>query len=243
MIGTEYNPVTGQVEIVDHGEFNPADYGEIFEDWRARLNTGEGWNWGPTAVGTTWAVSLPNATAGIQGILRQQITHSAAGTATHIYSLGATQNLSLTGGRIVIDARVRPEAATTNVTEREYWLGLMSNTTILPTHGVFIGFAGLGSPNWQGRSVVSSVATTSTSTVAAVQNNTWTTLRIEINETATSADFFVNNVSIATLSLPGTVRGMFPAFYMRSVSTAAATAYGVNQDFYRLRQYFTTPRI
>jgi hypothetical protein len=244
MLGNDFNPITGQIELVESYEYNPALTSVLYEDWTARTQTGSGWNWQQTNVGTTWSTNIIASTTLAMGIMRQQITHSAANTATSVNNLGTITKTITGSGIITVESRMWIEANTTNVTARELWIGLSDTTTVTPTNAVFIGFAGLtaANPNWQGRKIEASAITTSASVVAPVANSTWTYLKYVINAASTSVEFFVNNVSITTLALTGTARSMFPAYYMRSVSSAAATQYGNNQDFYKVTHQFTNPR-
>jgi hypothetical protein len=238
-LGNRFNPLTAQVESVQNNEFNPARYVQIQEDWTPRTTAGI-WNWAFTNTGATWAVTNQQLGAQYPGAIRQQITHSAANTSLSVGNLGTVAQTLLTGGAIRIDAVVRVQAPTTNVTVREYWLGLADTTTATPTNAVFIGFN--NSNFWRPRSIVGGVITTGTSVAAAVSNNVWTYLRIEINAAATSMDVYVNSTLVETLALPGTARAMWPTFYFLSTSTAAATAYFIDQDFYRFQKSFSTVR-
>jgi len=147
-------------------------------------------------------------------------------------------------GIITVEARVLIDANPANVTAREYWLGLSDTTTVTPTNGLFIGFSGLtaGAPFWQGKSISSSVTQISLSTVAAVTNATWTYLKIVVSADGTNVDMYVDNALITSMGFAAS-KSLFPAFYFRSVSSAAAAAYGMNQDFYKLTYQFTTARI
>lgn len=238
-LGTRFNPLTAQIENVQNNEFNPAQYSQIQEDWTARTTVGQ-WNWAFTNTGATWSVTNQQLGAQHPGTIRQQITHSAANTSASIGNLGNVAQTLLTGGAIRIDALVRVQAAPANVINREYWVGLANTTTVTPTEAVFIGFTGANF--WRPRSVVGGVVTTGTSVSAPVLNNTWTYLRIEINAAATSMSVFVNATLVETIALPGTARAMWPTFYFLSISSAAAAAYFVDQDFYRFQKRFDTVR-
>ena len=238
-LGTRFNPLTAQIESVQNNEFNPAQGAVIPEDWTARSTTGV-WNWAFTNSGTTWSVTNQQLGADRPGSIRQQITHSAANTAVSAGNLGNVAQTVLTGGAIRVDALVRVQAPTANVTTREYWLGLADATTATPTNAVFIGFDNANF--WRPRSVVGGVITTGTSVSAPVLNNTWAYLRLDVNADATSMSVYVNATLVETIALPGTALALWPTFYFRSVSSAAATAYFVDQDFYRFQKRFNTVR-
>lgn len=245
MLGNDFNPVTGQIELVESYEYNPATTAVLFEDWNARTTAGSGWNWAYTIAGTAVTNAIIATTAGNIGLLRQQITHSAANTCSSLANMSAFTSTITGSGIITIEARLLVEANTTNVTEREVWVGLGDATTVTPTNGVFIGFAGLtaANPFWQGRTVQASVTTTSSSVVSAVTNSTYTYLKYVINATSTSVAFYVNNTLITTMALSGSALSLYPVFYFRSVSSAAATGYGVNHDLYKMTYTFTNQRL
>jgi len=243
MIGNDFNIITGQIELVDQNEFNPALEAVIIEDWLARLQTGQGFSWSSANVGSVWFSALRNSTVGRAGEYRQQITHFSANTSTSVVNLGSFTSIRTAEGEITIEGSVQVEGQTANVTNRQYWLGIQDTTTVTPNNAVLIGFNGLtGAAFWEGRTIQGGTTVTSATATTAVTNLDWVYLKIVINPASTLATFFINGAQLTTLALNGTVLSMFPAFRMQSTSSAAATAYGINQDFYVLRKYFTTPR-
>lgn len=105
-------------------------------------------------------------------------------------------------GTTVIESLVRIPQLSTAGRQLYIYSGLYVRTGIFTTitDGVYLYYThSVSSGNWTAECKVSSVATT-VDTGVAVAINTWYKLRIEINAAASSVEFFVDGVSVATIN-------------------------------------------
>ena len=196
-----------------------------------------GWQSGGTG-GTT---ALINGEAGAPGIF--QIGTSTASTNSRFMHRGIVGRLA-GGGRIVCEWRIR--IPTLSVIASEAFtlrIGLHDSTSAAPTDGLWFEYIdNVNSGQWQVKAASNSTATT-TNTTSAPAANTWYRLKIDINAAGTSAEFYVDGVSVGTVAsnIPtGSGRVFGPnAGITKSVGTTART---LDLDFFWIFQKLTTAR-
>lgn len=196
-----------------------------------------GWQGGGTG-GTT---ALINGEAGAPGIF--QIGTSTASTNSRFMHRGNTHLLA-GGGRIVCEWRIR--IPTLSVIASEAFtlrIGLHDSTSAAPTDGLWFEYIdNVNSGQWQVKAASNSTATT-TNTTSAPAANTWYRLKIDINAAGTSAEFYVDGVSVGTVAsnIPtGSGRVFGPnAGITKSVGTTART---LDLDFFWIFQKLTSAR-
>lgn len=196
-----------------------------------------GWQGG----GTGGTIALINGEAGAPGIF--QIGTSTASTNTRYMHRGNTHLLA-GGGRIVCEWRIR--IPTLSVIASEAFtlrIGLHDSTSAAPTDGLWFEYIdNVNSGQWQVKAASNSTATT-TNTTSAPAANTWYRLKIDINAAGTSAEFYVDGVSVGTVAsnIPtGSGRVFGPnAGITKSVGTTART---LDLDFFWIFQKLTSAR-
>jgi hypothetical protein len=97
---------------------------------------------------------------------------------------------------------------------------------------------GSASPNWKCVTRLTSTSTVTTTTVPIVAGE-WFVLRIVVNANASSIEFFINNVSVAThtTNIPTLITPR-----IAHIKTAGTTNRNIFADYMLIEQIYTTPR-
>jgi len=203
--------------------FDPKNFSFFFDDFETQATTGLVWT-ATNATGTQ-AVATVVPTDNASGVL----TFSTAGAANG----RACLYKSLTGfilglGEFTFEARVRIVTLSTAAQEFAFAVGLHDATAKVAVDGVyFIYDRAVSGVNWQCETSNNSARTRSDSGVAVVAGD-WVRLKCVVNAAGTSAQFYINDVLVATnnANIPtaaGRVTG--PRILMlKSAGTTARTA-------------------
>ncbi len=115
---------------------------------------------------------------------------------------------------------------------------LLSTNVIAFIYDEGTAIYGASSPNWKCVTRVGTTATLTTTTVPIVAGQ-WFVLRIVVNANASSVEFFINNVSVAThtTNIPTLITPR--AAMAKTVGTTNRNAY---LDYMLVQQIYTTPR-
>lgn len=169
-----------------------------------------------SASGTSAAANAGTAAAGVQGLLSLNTGSTSTGRAG--YAAGQSSALRGTGDKIMhFHTRVRFPTLS-NGTDRYYFTaGYLSSLTGVPGDGFYFRYDDSVSANWYAVVVNNTTGTAGVSTGVAVANNGFQKLRIEIDEPAASANFYIDNVLTNTIStnFPGSTRDFGPAVNIR----------------------------
>jgi hypothetical protein len=129
--------------------------------------------------------------------------------------------------------------------EYDVYVGFIDNSasTGEPVDGVYFKYDRNTSVNWVMTTAVNSIRTNTTSTVAVTATAPFQKLRIVVNSTGTSAEFFINGVSVGTIAtnIP-TGAGRFTGFGAKIVKSVGTTNRQVNLDYATFEYMFTTAR-
>jgi parallel beta-helix repeat protein len=205
---------------------HPKDGIELIENFISTTAVGNnGW----TLYANSGSVGA-NVTSGDSthfGIMRLDTSSSASSAPT--LSLGGGLALVLGGATITIEFEFKIQVLSTVSEEFEARLGLLDNTTgTIGNDAVFFKYDRLTSTNWiiVSRAGGTETATTTSTAVAA---GSWLRGRIEINAAASSVEYFIDDVSIGTITtnIPsGTSQVTSPAFQMvKSAGTTSRNLY------------------
>ena len=247
------------------GANNKVTLEELFDDY---LNTyrkhaysyyNEFINGVGTATGGNDVVSTSSGTGAAS-------TGTAAITATNIVGLVTTTTGTTATGRSAISSYGSAITFGGGASSFEYRLdGISALSTVTERYAILVGFfdtysaanqvdgvyflydeggvstGSAASANWQIVTASNSTRTfTTTSTAVAT---TGQTLRIEINAAGTSVEFFIDNVSVGTITtnIPtGTARATgFASMIIKSIGTTARV---FNSDYMRVQVNYTTPK-
>lgn len=244
-----YNTTRDRFEFYDpHWGWHPIaltpsamrDWGvEFIEDF---LTSGSPWNWTAAAInaGTTTisgAFSIARISTGVNINGGYRYT-----TNPNPFEFGTNPFRCETGLRITTNsdgtetfqvlAGFFDTFASINQVDGSYFL--------YDSQGVSTGSAASG--NWQIVTVSNSVRTFTTTTVT-IDNVNLQKLRIDVNATGTSVDFYIDNALVGThiTNIPTTASRLFGngLYLQKSAGTTARTA---EVDYLYLKAKFTTPR-
>lgn len=230
---------------------------DFFDDFlgtndNAGINTNTGVVMTATGTGSLTRITgtYPNRTIQ-QGVLQLVTGTTATGTANFRLGSGNIPTFFIGGGVISYEVFVNIETLSTlanrfvNVFGTYTGLNTQSSNNaicfVYDEGGVW-GFGAIGaSPNWRCITVNGGTRTTTNSTIA-VTASAWTKLRIEINATGTSVDFYINNTLAAThtTNIPATTTAMH--FFNSILKTTGTTSINTYGDYLSLKQKFTTAR-
>lgn len=210
------------------------------------------------AIGSNSSVNystgtIPNHQVNQSGVAQLKTGTTATGVAgIHIGEPVYYASLVVGGGVISYKTSINIETLST-VSER-FWVGVGYKDGIFGNLGIanaicFIYDEGgvitgnTASPNWKIVTCNSSVRTF-TDTGVAVSGGAWVKLEILINADATSVEFFINNVSVGTIStnIPS---GISKTMIINNqiLKTIGTTSRNLYMDYVTYKQTFTTPRI
>jgi hypothetical protein len=206
------------------------------EDWVAAGASGStGWT-SSNSSGTTFVTS-----AGVDATSWGVIAMASGAANGNNASLNAgVQRLILGTGTVKIQMKVKLSSLSNPATNTYLIrLGLTDNGAGFPSNGVYFEYDGAaGDANWRRGLANGGLRTSANSSVAPVAN-VWTLLEIEIG--TSSAEYFVDGVSIGTESthFPTASCGPSLAIVKGSTGSTAATMW---VDFYTLFGSFPSNR-
>lgn len=218
---------------------NPAKEIELFDHF---IGTGAGrlgW-YNASSVGTadTAPANTDNKTP---GILRLHTGASAAGrgvrSLANAFSGVVAAGFIIGNGPITVEMRVRIDTLSTGTEEFSTVLGL-SDQTNLDTNAIRFLYQRTVSTNWLISAMAGGVATNTSSGVPVVAG-VWYKLRYEINALGTSVEYFIDGVSVGTVTtnIPA---GVIITPTMRCVKSIGTTGRYTDVDYYYLYQRLTT---
>jgi hypothetical protein len=228
-------------------QFNTKQGFYLFEDFLGSgLNAAAsvGWNGESAAAGSSIVTvnSYPNRT-NQQGVLRLATGTASTGLAQG--RLGDNNGTShfLGNGVYTMQYFVNIETLS-DITNRFYSIfGATTNANFANTNGIFfiydegIGTYGSASPNW--KCITRNSTITSTITGIPVVASQWYVLKIVVNANASSVEFFINGVSVATHTT-NIVSLITPR--IANVKTIGTTNRNAYVDYAIIQQIYTTPR-
>lgn len=186
--------------------------------------------------------NYPNRT-NQQGVLRFATGTTSTGLAQK--RLGDNNNTShyLGNGIYTLQFFVNIETLSTSL-ERFYSIfGATTNAAFGNTNGIFfiydegVGTYGTASPNW--KCITRNSTITSTITTIPVVASQWYVLKIVVNANASSVQFYIDNVLIATHTTNIVTLITPRVAHVKTVGTTSRNAY---VDYSLVQQIYTTPR-
>ena len=189
------------------------------------------------------STTYPNRT-NQQGVMQIATGTTLAGSANIRVGDNNAGSHYLGNGVYTMQYFVNVETLST-LTERFYAIfGATTNSNFTNTSGIFfiydegVGTYGVASPNWK-CITKNGILVTSTITSVAVTASQWYVLKIVVNATATSVEFYIDNVLVATHTT-NIVTLITPRLLMqKTIGTTSRNAY---VDYFLLKQIYTTPR-
>jgi len=147
----------------------------------------------------------------------------------------------LGGGVMVFKGGVNVQDLSTAADEYQFIIGLGDgNTSGAQTDGVYFEYDRTTNTNWLATTVAGGTST-QTDTSVAVATSTWVNLTYVVNAGATSIEFFIDGVSVATNTTNIPSGACTP--YIRILKSAdSGSQRTVWTDYYYLNQMFTTSR-
>lgn len=196
-------------------------------------------SWG-VSVNNTGAVGLnsTNVDSNHPGIGRFTTGNGAASAIAIITDPNFTGSIKVGGGQIVYEYLVFITGLSTVTNEYTFRIGMGDSANADFTNGIYFQYTRTTSVNWLIKTANASTRTTTT-TSTAVAANAWTKLRAVINAAGTSIQFFINGVSVGTITtnIP-TVGSQFIIHQVRSAGNPSP----IDVDYFTAFQAFTTSR-
>jgi hypothetical protein len=216
----------------------------VFEDFTnasaTSLSIGD-LGWTRTVNGTVANLTKPNPTAQNEvGLISATTGTTAGGRAT--VSLG-TALLYFGGGETEYEWRAKVATLSDETNTFVFYCGLGSNAGAGDMgNGVYFEYRQTSSPNWRYKTATNNTRSDGTSSVAVVAN-TWYRLKAVVNATGSSVEFFIDDVSVGTLTsnIP-TASNRLSAPLMKIEKTVGTTARTAQADYFYLSRAFTTHR-
>jgi hypothetical protein len=260
--GTNIKSINGD-SIVGSGNelvfnYDRAKFGfEGFSDFISPLTANNG-------IDSSYSVFFSGTGAGIgisvlpsvratnqQGFIQPTTGSQSTGYAGIFGTITANNFMALGGGVVSFITSTLIATLSTSLERYRISLGFGNiGTNANDTNGIFFTYDEGGtqngtsaSPNWQ---CVTSVSSVRTLTVTSIPASTiaWQKFGIEINATATSVEFYIDNVLVAThtTNIPtGTSQLITPKIQIsKSIGTTSRSFFS---DYIGYKQTFTTPRI
>ncbi len=203
-----------------------------------------------TAVSGAGASCLPNTTypnrTNQQGVI--QLSAGTTTTGFSIIRIGDTNAGSHYLGNGVYTMQFFANIETlSDATNRFYnFFGATATNNVLSTNIIAFIYdeggasanIGAASPNWKCVTRLTSTSTVTTTTVPIVAGE-WFVLKIVVNANASSVEFFINNVSVAThtTNIPTLITPR-----IAHIKTAGTTNRNIFADYMLIEQIYTTPR-
>ena len=237
--------------------FDRSKYGfEEFSDFNSPVTTNNGIDSAYSVFfsGTGAAISM-SASPSVRATNQQGFIQPATGSQSTGYAgvfgtITANNFMALGGGVVSFITSTLIPTLSTSLERYRISLGFGSiGTNANDANGIFFTYDEGGtqngtsaSPNWQCVTSVSSVRTLTLTSVPA-STTAWQKFSIEINTTATSVEFYIDNVLVAThtTNIPtGTSQLVTPKIQIsKSIGTTSRTFF---VDYIGYKQTFTTLR-
>lgn len=220
----------------------PTQETRIFEDWHTDAVGIHRWLDADTGTGVS-ATGLTVADTNHAGILELNTGASATGAAIRylggVTTGSATAGFALGGGVLTFEWLARVEDLSTAGERYSLMLGLFDTATTQVNSVRFLYNDSVNAGNWT-ISAINASTVTNTDSGVAVAADTWYKLRAVVNAAATSIEFFINGVSVGTVTTNIPTASIAPRASMaKTVGTAARQAY---TDYFRLYQRLTSAR-
>lgn len=214
----------------------PLDRWEIFVDFEASgvfppfFSSQNGTGAQPTGAN-------PDASNRV-GILSLETGTTTTGRAAILAPLA----LFFGGGEAEFQATVQIPDLSDGTETYSFRIGFIDSATADATDGVYFEYDTGQSANWR-ICAANNGSRSKTTTSVAVAADAWINLRIVVNAAGTSAEFFVNGVSVGTISaqIPATA-GRLTGPGAMILKSAGSTNRAVWIDWVWSRILFTTPR-
>lgn len=180
----------------DPGYIHPTTHYYFYDDFDGTSLNPYSTGWQGGGSGGTTVTS--NGEAGAPGVF--QLGTSTGSTNSRYMHRGNTHLLA-GGGVICAEWRVRiPTLSVAGSEAFTLRIGLHDSTSAAPTDGLWFEYTdATNSGQWQVKASSNSTAST-TNTTSAPAANTWYRLKIVINAAGTSAEFFIDDVSVGTVT-------------------------------------------
>lgn len=241
MRGTIFGPTTGL--IAGRGRATRAILWSDFltGGYSGNDHAGDGFAFGPNPSGTGAAVAKINATSGnAVGVLQLSTGTTTTGRAG-VDSWNSSNTFPYAQGVVEFESRVRLPSLSTVSDEYSVALGHCINSgASLVNDGCAFTYNRLSTgANWQAISRAGGSQTT-LDTGVAVAANTWQKLGFVVNAAGTSVEFFIDGVSVGTISTNvATVASREGAWILKSAGTTARL---LQLDYWLSAITFTTQR-
>lgn len=200
--------------------------------------TSSGWN--SVISGTVAANTVALGEAGHPGIINSSTGTDSTGRAGMFTGVAA---ILLGSGATVWEAIVRFPNLSTSSDEYIARIGLSDGTAGDAVDGVYFEYDRATNGDFWVIKTASNSSRTTTVTTTAVAGTTWYHLKCEINAAATSATYYINGVSVGTISsnFP-TTSGRVTGASWNIIKSAGTTARTMDCDAFSLSMQLSTPR-
>jgi hypothetical protein len=220
----------------------PTQETRLFEDWHGDAVGTLRWLDADTGTGAS-ATGLTVSDTTRHGVLELDTGASSTGAAIRylggVTSGTGTAGFKLGGGLLTMEWSVRVEDLSTAGERYSFMLGLFSTTATQVDAVRFIYNDSINAGNWT-ISTINASTVTNTDSGIAVAADTWYKLRAVVNAAATSVEYFINDVSVGTVTTNIPTVNIAPRASMaKTVGTAARMVY---VDYFRLYQRLTSSR-
>ena len=193
--------------------------------------------WTATTSGGGSAIAQGTPVAGRPGI----VTITGGNAASRYGDLGlGTAGMIIGGGIITLETSIRLQALSTVTNRYVFRFGLGNVLGDQPTQGVYFEYEEATSGDFWRICAVNGGAPTETATVSAIVAATWYRLTIVINAAGSSAEFFVNGLSIGTVATTLPAGACAPRMHLRQVTAPATRSF--DADYFVLKQRFSSAR-
>lgn len=182
---------------------------ELFVDFSSS-SAGGGDNSTLSSTSGTSAANTFTSTVGItdgsgSGVVSHDTGTTSTGRAGSLLPSSVTNGLFLGGGQAIYEARIRVEDLSDGSETYTLWCGFTNgNNSALPTsarHAIWADYThSVNSGKWALHAANGSTQADVNSTSAALVADTWYKVTIIVNAGATSAELFINDTSVATIS-------------------------------------------
>lgn len=213
-------------DVVNAVGLHPNSGIEIWDDWISGTSGGNlGWTIF-TNSGTVGA-NITAADGDHMGLVR--LGSATTATSAPTISLGSGTSIILGNHSLTTEWLAQIPTLSTALEEYTIRFGLHSSvSSAAPSHAVIFEYDRTQSVNWRLRAIAGGSSTVTTSSTI-VSNGVWTKFKIVINSDGTLATFYINDVSIGTVTtnIPvGNTQAVSPAFQLvKSVGTTDRIAF------------------
>lgn len=230
------------VEIdLESTEFSPQENSLVlFDDFNNHMS------WSPSTSGTnsSASVSLGNsviASGKHIGVAELSLGSVVAGSshASLVQSAGLSQSTVFDFGPAEYQTLIYIPTLASASDDYVLRIGFGTATNADHANGIYFEYDRSQSANWRLRAASQSSRTTTTTSVAVVAD-TWIHLKWSVNGNGTQADFFIDDVSVGTVTtnIPVTTgQGCGPNFQITSSSILAATRNVYIDYFYFVKEF------